>query len=169
MIRITLSATPESRRTFDRLITPLEQIATRLERPVERVGGDAIRRAFAENFATEGQGQWPSLSEAWTVPERRALGFAGRHPILVRTGSLRRSVTERGHPLHTSQVIPTGAGRFSVEIGSEDERYTILHFGGRNRGGAYVPARPMAILWPHQHQQVEDALIWAADQAAGLR
>lgn len=169
MIRITLRATPESRRTFDRLITPLEHIATRLERPVERVGGDAIRRAFADNFATEGQGGWPQLSEAWTVPERRGQGFAGRHPILKRTGGLMRSVTERGHPLHTSQVIPTGAGRFTVEIGSEDVRYNMLHFGGRTALGTVIPARPMAILYPHQEQQVEDALIYAADQAVGLR
>jgi hypothetical protein len=168
-MRIILRATPESRRTFERLIQPLETLGTRLERPVERVGGDAIRRAFADNFATEGQGGWPALSEAWTVPERQAQGFAGRHPILKRTGSLMRSVTERGHPLHTSQVIPTGAGRFSVEIGSEDIRYNLLHFGGRTALGTVIPARPMAILWGHQAQGVERALVWAADQAAGLR
>lgn len=169
MIRITLKPTQSSRQTFERLITPLEQIATRLERPVERIGGDAIRRAFAENFATEGQGGWPALSDAWTVPERRALGYAGEHPILKRTGQLMRSVTERGHPLHTSQVIPTGSGRFTVEIGSEDIRYNMLHFGGRTALGTVIPARPMAILHGHQAQQVADALIWAADQAAGLR
>ena len=168
-MRITLRPTPESIRQFDRLIAPLERISARLEGPMERVGGDAIRQAFAQNFSSEGQGGWPQLSEAWTVPERRRLGYAGEHPILKRTGSLMRSVTERGHPLHTSEVRQTGAGRFTVEIGSEDRRYNLLHFGGRTALGTVIPARPMAILWPQQEEQIEQALIWAADQAAGLR
>ena len=75
-MRITLRPTPESIRQFDRLIAPLERISARLEGPMERVGGDAIRQAFAQNFSSEGQGGWPQLSEAWTVPERRAQGFA---------------------------------------------------------------------------------------------
>ena len=168
-MRITLRPTPESIRQFDRLIAPLEHISRRMQEPMERVGGDAIRAAFAQNFSSEGQGGWPSLSEAWTVPERRAQGFAGRHPILKRTGGLMRSVTERGHPLHTSEIMVMGAGRFTVSIGSEDVRYNALHFGMRTALGTVIPPRPMAILWPHQEEQVERALIWAADQAAGLR
>lgn len=168
-LRIRLTATPESRRQAARILAPFIDAARRLERPIYRIAGDALAAAFNENFETEGHGSWPQLSPDWTVPERRSLGFAGEHPILQRDRALKRSIVERSHPGHIREISTVGAGRLQMQIGSSDIRYNLLHFGGRTALNTVIPPRPMAILHESQYQRIERALIFAADQAMGIR
>lgn len=152
---------PATERLFDRW----RNLDRHLEEPVARIGGDALRRAFAENFSSEGHGEWANLA-SMTVEERRALGYAGEHPILVREGDLRESVTNPAHPLHVQEMQNYGGGRLSLSMGSEDPRYDRLHFGEEEDK---LPARPMMVLWAQQEPAVEMALVWAVEQALGIR
>lgn len=155
-------STPNTERLFDKW----RNLDRHLEEPVARIGGDALRRAFAENFSSEGHGEWAPLSEATTVPERIALGYPGRHPILVREGDLRESVTNLGHPLHVEEMQNWGGGRLTLSLSSEDPRYERLHFGDEDEK---LPARPMMVLWEDQEPAVEMALVWAVETALGIR
>lgn len=161
-VSLRYQPTPNTERLFDRW----RNLDRHLEGPVQRLGGDALRRAFAENFSSEGHGSWAQLSEATTVPERIALGYPGRHPILVREGDLRESATNPGHPLHVEEMQNYGGGRLTLSLGSDDPRYERLHFGDEDEK---LPDRPMMVLWEQQEPAVEMALVWAVEQALGIR
>ncbi len=163
-MKVTLryKSTPNTERLFERW----RNLDRHLEEPVARIGGDALRRAFAENFSSEGHGEWANLA-SMTVEERRALGYAGEHPILVREGNLRESVTNPAHPLHIQEMQNWGSRhRLTLSLGSEDPRYERLHFGDEDDK---LPARPMMVLWAQQEPAVEMALVWAVEQALGIR
>lgn len=145
----------------------------------------AITRGFAENFSTEGAASgepWDALA-APTVATRRILGWAGEHPMLVRTGAYRRSWVESGAPDHVEVFEKTGTG-WLMDVGSESERARILNEGGVTDidpwqigrdgqyhfvGGAkavFVPARPVNRLGARAEAGLGDVLDFVVDEIA---
>lgn len=133
--------------------------------PMYRHGGDVIVESFNENFI-EGDRWWAELAER-TNDERQAQGFQTEHPILVRTGSFLASVVDRGHSLHYERVT-VGGGGFQIDFGSDDERFDILHNGGNNAEGNYVPPRPFLFLEGHQEARLHETLSAIATDELGL-
>lgn len=118
---------------IDELIAPGQDAI----RPIQQT----IRAGFAFNFAAErgDDRPWAPLAP-YTMRERRSLGFPPDHPILVRTGQYRSSFVDEGHPAHVSEWT-AGAGRWTIEEGSTDERADHLEFGTWR-----IPARPVTLL-----------------------
>ncbi len=154
------------------------EITTRLARITESFephidkAADRIRLGFQRNFESESAGgqPWHELAP-WTVEERgrlrRQYGWPimPEHPILRRTGALRQSVIEKGHPLHVCEV-DSSLARIDVEIGSADPRFEILHGGGVNEDGYNVPARPMTVLGDSDIDGLRQTLEWIAAELA---
>ncbi len=139
MLKMTLSPTKRSIKEFHSVFTSLEQlpqiVADELVRPLI----DFVREVgINEIFDREGIPSWALLALP-TVKQRLRLGFPGTHPILVRTGSLRASLTERGHP-HNIEVIQKQGGNVMMVLGTTDPRFGVLHAGWPARR---IPARPM--------------------------
>jgi hypothetical protein len=105
---------------------------------VAKVAG-AVRQGLQENFTIEGAAsgaRWAPLA-ARTVKQRRKLGFAGAHMILVRTGGYRASFGQPGAPGHVSEFAASG-GRWTWREGSEDYRAKWHELGTPK-----MPARPV--------------------------
>lgn len=142
------------------LVTMHERFGPRERRTI----GDVIRRGIWRNFQTEswGGGQpWVRLRPR-TIQERRELGFAGEHPILKRTGSLRDSIIIPTHPLHDEQW-GTFAGATVVVIRSEDERIPTLAGGSPWEN---IPPRPIFLLGPRELSAIGDIIEWVLQKKA---
>ena len=127
--------------------------------------------AIEDIFAAEGPG-WDDLARG-TQEEREATGFPPRHPILQRTGTLKRSLTDPsfgpqehtvmsfdpmayvtggeeifGVQVHVGNVVEGNAiGQNDTEwtFTVVDERFEKLQDGAQSNvpGGTSIPARPM--------------------------
>ncbi|MCA9980239.1 MAG: phage virion morphogenesis protein [Anaerolineales bacterium] len=108
-----------------------------------RTIADAIRRALAGSFANQGsaRGAWSPLRPR-TVAERIRLGYPGQRPILIRSGQLRASWTQRGHSDHVETYERTRGG-WRIGVGSKD-----IRAGTHERGNPAlnIPARPVRYL-----------------------
>lgn len=136
---MTLSPTTESIAEFHRVFEKLEQLPRVIVNELTVPLIDFIREAgIGEIFEREGIPPWTFLALP-TVKQRIRLGFPGTHPILVRTGELRASLTARGHP-HGIEVVQAQGGDVSIVLGTTDPRFGVLHAGYRARN---IPARPM--------------------------
>lgn len=159
---------PESERKFREAWDNIIGILNLGSREIEKVA-DAGRRGIALNFATESAGgePWPHLAPM-TVEERRSLGFAGEHPILQRTGSLKESLTDPSHPLNITNVLTHGyygyRERIYIELSSADERFPLLQAGGLTDLGYYIPPRPMTLLGIEAIRQLEDTIIYVVGE-----
>lgn len=167
MTLFRLEMTSESRAKFTQRMDRLERAGERLPDAVREHVGPVLAHIFDRNFEAEGPG-WAALSEGWTVPERESLGFPGRHPILQRSGSLRASVGDRGHPQHVEDIVPMGDGSFRLEVGSSDIRAGMLGRGGVTGLGTVIPARPFLQVDEIDHPLLREALRQAARTALGL-
>lgn len=167
-VRLTINDDDAASTTgFDRLFTGLGVTLAGLEvvlgsPPVI----DAIREQFARNFDQEGgRTRWAALAPS-TVEERKRLGYGGAHPILQRTGALRRHVLAA-----PPKVTRTGAGaelriRPGDSVGGEP-KYLALAMGTR-----HMPGRPMVVIDASGAVKVTSAISRALRQraqAAGLR
>lgn len=129
--------------------------------------GDAARRGLALNWereASPGGQPWRPLRPL-TQKLRAARGFAPRHPILVQTKDLKSSFTERSHPRNIQQIgyVPGGT---VIVIGARENpetpgRMRLLHFGGWNKWGRFIPPRPYLGL-------SDRALRWVDGQATAV-
>jgi phage gpG-like protein len=99
-------------------------------RPALNAVGDSIERKAATAFQREGPG-WAPLKPA-TQRDRARRGYGPSHPILERTGGLRRSASEQGGA-HRRRY----RGTRSIEVGSADPKAVFHQFGTRN-----MTARP---------------------------
>ena len=119
-------------------------------RPVFRDIAKNLESGFADIFDNEGYG-WRPLAPS-TVRERAALAARGEisvgaaHPILQRTGALKRSLADRGSAEHV-EVIE----RHLMVYGSN-----VSYAGAHDRGGGRVPQRQ--ILQPLISRAFEDAI-----------
>lgn len=167
-IRLTMHDDgPGDTRGFDRLFVGLGATVAAFPDAL-RDALPTIRAAHAAVFRTAGlagRGGWPALSESWTVPERIALGYGGRAPILVRTGAL------RDHVLNTPAVVSKTADGFELRIAPTPNvggvaKYRILARGGTTSLGTRIPARPMVALGPTQAVKVTSAISRSLRQRA---
>lgn len=99
-------------------------------RPALNEVGDSIERKAARAFQQEGPG-WAPLKPA-TNRDRVRRGYPPAHPILERTGGLRRSASEQGGS-HRRRY----KGTRSIEVGSADPKAAFHQFGTRR-----MAARP---------------------------
>lgn len=164
-INLDMRLDPASQKELDNTLLRWSMLTESLVAPMYRQGGDMIVESFNENFI-EGDSWWYSLAER-TNDEREAQGFQREHPILVRTGSFLASVIDRGHPLHYEQVT-MGGGGFQVDFGSDDDRFDILHNGGNNAEGNYVPPRPFLFLQGPQEARLHATLSDIVTEELGL-
>ena len=170
-MNVTLKLCDADRKKLEDMLTRMVHIYEPLERRMDKVA-DRIRLGFQRNFETEsGGGQpWETLAP-FTVAERNRLRqehgwpITGEHPILRRTGELRQSVIEKGHPLHVCEISRDWSG-VMVEVGSDDSRFAILHAGGKNESGAYVPPRPMTVLSDEDIDGLQRVLEWIVGELA---
>jgi len=165
---IIAQPTAESQRRFKDTWDSIVGLLNLGHQELEKIA-DAGRMGIALNFATESAGgtPWPPLAP-WTVAERQELGFAGEHPILVRSGSLKSSLVDPRHPLNLTDISTHGGysyiERIHIELGSLDERFPILHAGGITDEGYYVPARPMTVLADESLQRLETSIIFVIEE-----
>lgn len=142
----------------------LERFFARLNRPgsadVRKVS-TALGQGWQQNFSSESSGDgtpWAAL-RPFTVAERIAAGYPGAHPILRRSGRLRDSLVNPGHPEHYERVAFDPSG-WTMESGT-DVDYALELEIGRER----MPARPFIQLSADAEQRVLSALEYLVDQA----
>ena len=119
-------------------------------RPLAKPWDWRLRRNVERHFRGEGthKGGWASLA-ASTQIQRARMGYPSDHPILVRTGDLKRSLISRSHSKH----ILTANRKF-IEFGSEIP-YALWHQTGTDRP---MPARKMLLISAKDlSRMVEDA------------
>lgn len=115
---------------LDRTLERFELGATDASPAFEKIG-DSLARAERRQFKSEGNygsAGWAPLAPR-TVRERQRLGYGGEHPILVRTGDLRDSLTVRPFGV---DVVET---QFAVFGSGVD--YGLFH----QQGGDNLPQR----------------------------
>lgn len=96
--------------------------------------GEPLSQGVTVAFDRGDRGDWTPLAD-WTVNERRAQGYGGEHPILIRTGRY----------LASFQIDASGYAEGEVAIKSDDPRFETLNQGGTTEDGHRVPARPVVI------------------------
>lgn len=96
-----------------------------------------VRKNVEELFGGEGGSRipWAALSPH-TVADRIRHGFPGEHPILVRTGDLKKSLVKKTDSKHILEKH-----RDHIDIGSK-VNYSIYHQTGTSK----MPARKMIFL-----------------------
>ena len=103
-------------------------------RPAMEAIGLELLNIFAENFRAQGRPRWVPLDQS-TIQDRVRQGF-GPGPTLFRTGTLMRSVTQKGAPFNIFQ-----ARNRSLRVGSRLPYFLVHDLGGSN-----VPQRQMSTL-----------------------
>lgn len=150
-------------RVFDGLGVTLAGLEVVLGSP-EVIG--AIREQFARNFDQEGgRTRWPQLAPS-TVAERVRLGYGGAHPILQRTGALRRHVL--GAPPRVSR---SGSGA-ELRIRPDDSVGGVPKYLALAMGTHRMPGRPMVVIDASGAVKVTSAISRALRSraaASGLR
>lgn len=141
----------------------LEAFIKRLERPgnaEQRKVFDAINLGFQSNFSAEGslRGKWRALAPA-TIIDRQRRGFAGQHPVLVRTGTLRASFVQRGGD-HVEEFQYTAQG-WRMVAGSKSEIGFFQELGTR-RG---IPPRPITELTGAAEERIINTINYMIAQA----
>lgn len=128
-------------------VNPAKHAARRVSAIVSSGPRTAIRvfiEHVGETFATEGFGKWAPLAPR-TVEERIALGYGGEHPILVRTGSLRDSLT-RNSVIHLRRTDTSA----ELRIGTRHELFLIHQRSSR----VNMPSRPMVPDTPKEQREL---------------
>lgn len=119
-------------------------------RELERTAGDhrfalnetqrILRKFWRANFILSGPGQYPDLSPEYADRKEDEVGFV--YPILVRSGFLRDSVIDAGHPKAITRV-----GTASLVLGTSVPWAAYNQEGWTNtRTGAKGPARKFMFL-----------------------
>lgn len=122
----------------------------------------AVRDAFGDVFEREGDraGRWANLAVS-TQEDRRRHGFPPAHPILRRTGSLRRSF-ENAHDQHAvSRLRVSGLGtQWRLYVGSSHPVAKYHEYGTRR-----MPRRKITDIHDDGRRRVRAALERWAEQA----
>lgn len=157
-----LLATPDSIASVEALAEFFDGLAQRGPGHAnERKIADAVRQGIATNFTGQRAGDtgaWPPLAPR-TVQQRKALGFAGSRPILVRTGGYRATLTSAGDPAHVAQFAISAHLGWFLRIGSSDRR-AKWHEGGTPK----MPARPALLLGQTAEKRIGDTLDYVLQQ-----
>lgn len=139
----------------------VERLIDKISRPGNgqtRAIVDGIKQRFQENFTRQGSGagRWAPLAPS-TREQRRAQGYAGASPILVRSGNYRQSFVGRGGDSY-ERVWQSPLG-LTIEAGSDDSRGRWLELGTSR-----MPARPVTLLDDAQESRLVDLLDFVVGQ-----
>lgn len=93
-----------------------------------------LRKNVEKHFRGEGthRAKWAALSKATQI-DRARQGYPPEHPILVRSGEMKRSLLNRGHAEHILE-----SNRRYIEFGSKSGSMPGYHQTGTRK----MPARP---------------------------
>jgi hypothetical protein len=118
-----------------RFLTNFGVSSNHMENALTKFGRYLLQR-FRTRFTSEGgRTKWIALKHS-TVLGRIREGFGGEHPILVRTGELKRSFTQEGAFGNYFNITSK-----SMEVGSLLNKASYHHFGN-----AHMPARQVAFI-----------------------
>ena len=174
---ITVSFEVEQSEAWDRFWLELGRVGEVSRREAEIIA-DAARRGIADNFEHERSPDGaPWVPLAPLTRRIRAEGIDDRgvpfrtgaaHPILVRTGDLKRSFVDRNHPRNVTRVT-RGDGVVQVLLSAQDDPQTPGRIALLNDGGDFmtatwgaelvlrhVPARPFIGLSDRALAQVDE-------------
>lgn len=145
-----------SQRTFERF----ERLFSEGLRDIRDYAILSVEQYLADVFEAEGDmagitsGPWAPLADA-TVAKRRwlmmehklARGVGPEHPILVRTGELRGSMTGRGvgSEQHVIETTDLGAHHVQGKVGTMNYKFEL-----HQKGEPHMPKRP---IWPEEADQ----------------
>ena len=143
-------------RDFWHGIADLGELGHRESQIVAGVARQGIAYNFEHEKAPNGT-PWAPL-RPYTVRERRSgidargvpFHTGGHHPILQRTGDLKRSFTDPAHPRNITRTESKG-GVTVIYLSARDDprtphRISTLNSGGLTMTNALVPARPFVGL-----------------------
>lgn len=139
VLPVTILLSPQLVSTPERLESLLVKIQD-FSPVLESVGG-LIEEALAENFTTQGYGQWAGLADS-TVRERFRLGYGPNQP-LVRSAKLMEALTEHDGEGHKFLVQPD-----QVCVGVFGD--AVAYAASLNEGDPahHLPARVLVQLTP---------------------
>lgn len=140
---LRIRATVSGQTVVDRLLRGIEERATDLT-PVWPAVYEAFKAIVTKAFDTEGAstdaGAWPQLARR-TQQDRARKGFPRSHPILQRSGALKRALT-LGVGAY-QRMTPT---RFQVQLASEPESVASFPYHQSLAARRRVPRRAMVSL-----------------------
>jgi hypothetical protein len=151
MLRITVTVGDEA--VFDRVIQGIQGIEDRSTdlQPfwphLVTVFQGIVAQAFASEGASTGA-PWPPLAPS-TQAERRRLGFPPAHPILQRTGTLKRALT-----VGEGAFIATTPTSMRYLVSQQTVPYFKYFHGSR----AILPRRVPTLLTPANRKRLWDSI-----------
>jgi hypothetical protein len=121
-IAIATSGYPQMMARLDRLQSDLSHNKAGLVKIVRRIGD-----VWKKNFDEEGQmvGGWPALAEM-TQAIRESQGFSPTHPILERSGALRKAVVD-----FVTNARDSGTGTYADTYGGPSTTSTLTVTDGQ--------------------------------------
>ncbi len=138
-----------------RLVTTerMQDLIERLDfaQPLLQEIGEILEEALAENFDTQGYGQWAPLTDG-TLLEKTRRGY-GSQPALYRTGHLREALTQQDAMGHKFLV-----GQNSVDVGFYPD---MVPYGERLAEGdpvRHLPARVLIQVGPNMRDKIVQAI-----------
>ena len=156
---VTFRVDPTSEASF---VAALKAVPDALAEAVLPVCEDHVRLGIRKVFELEGPG-WRSLARR-TLYDKRRLGLP--LDILVRSGDLRASLTERSNRYHRCDRVRHRGGMWRSTISSRHPLF-LIHTEGRwesgIRGSAWIPPRPMAHMTTDDVRAMEAQARKAAD------
>lgn len=147
MLTVTISGFLDGAQVIDRRLGALEERLNDVSPawPAVLAVFQAIARdTFASEGASNAGGRWPALAPA-TVADRRRKGFGPTRPILQRTETLMRSVTQQ-----TADTILVQAPRYFA-VGSSVP-YVVYHQSTAAR--RKLPRRALVDLTTDQRHEI---------------
>ncbi len=146
-IRFVLRVNKDVLAGMEQVLGDLEAGITLTQKEAPPVALDLAAKEVEHVFEIEGNPQWTALATD-TQKERRRLGFGAAHPILIRTGSLLRALTDPASPQHVRRLREYAKRTVGV-MGTTDFRYPILQWGTDDDR---IPPRWM---WPERYTPEE--------------
>jgi hypothetical protein len=130
------------------------------ENPLKKIKRRQIMR-WAQNFSSEGgiYGDWPALSDTWTIPEREDQGY-GAGPKLFRVGTLFTHFTDQNEDgTVDNQAVQWNFSNMGGPRGFAGS--TVSHHTGYPNpipGRAAIPSRILWDLDPDDDEAAHDIM-----------
>lgn len=135
-----------SKEVVDAALAALRGAVSNME-PSWKLVVPIVLRGIGETFDKE-RGGWPALAKR-TQAERQKQGFDPSHPILQRTGELKREATGHGH--HLGWVTSPSSLTFQPDPAYDKFKH---HTGFMLHNAIRVPARPFFLIYDHEQEDI---------------
>ena len=143
MVRVTITPTRDSQAKLERAFDSITELCRDAGEHLSGLGVHMAMSEIADTFAREGlrRAKWQELADVTQMIRAITLGPSrAAHPILVRTGALRGSLTSIGSADNVVDTTSDGQGDVSRRMGTRD-----FKFEKHQLGEMPIPPRPM---WP---------------------